>query len=127
MAEGLTKKEKGFADTYIDTGNGTQSVLEHYDTDNENVAASIASQNLRKVKIQNYLEEQGGDAIKRIVQLSISAENEAVKLNANKDIADRSGWKPVEKSINLNLEAEITNPKAIEIAKEFEEKLKSGL
>ena len=57
MATELTKKEQGFADTYLETGNGTQAALEHYDTENENVAASIASQNLRKLKIMelNFL------------------------------------------------------------------------
>ncbi len=124
---GLTKKEKGFADTFLETGNGTQSALENYDTDDENSAAVIASRTLRKAKVQQYLEEQGGDAITRIVQLSISAENESVRLNANKDIADRAGWKPVEKSVNLNIEAEITNPHAKELADEYETKLKQGL
>lgn len=57
MATELTKKEKGFVKDFIDTGSGTKAALNNYDTEDENVAASIASQNLRKLKIQNAIHE----------------------------------------------------------------------
>lgn len=125
--EKLTKKEKGFADDYLESGNGTKAVLQNYDTDSENSAASIATQNLRKVKIQEYLESKSERASIRIVELSEQAENLPVALGATKDILDRSGFKPVEKSINLNVEAEITNPKARQLAEKYEEELKKSL
>lgn len=55
MAENLTKKEKGFIKDYVETGNGTKSALNNYDTNDENVAAVIASENLRKPKIQEAI------------------------------------------------------------------------
>lgn len=57
----LYPKEKAFADKYIETGNGTQSALEVYDTEEENVAANIAHQNLRKPKIIDYIESKLSD------------------------------------------------------------------
>lgn len=127
MAEKLTKKEKAFADEYLETGNGTQSALKAYDTTSERVAASIAHENLRKPDIAQYIQDNAKEAISRIVQISISAENEAVRLSANKDILDRAGYKAVERTINLDVNVDITNPKAIALAKEYEEKLKNGL
>jgi hypothetical protein len=53
----LSKKEKGFLKDYVKTGNGTEAALKNYDTTDENVAASIASENLRKPKIVKTLAE----------------------------------------------------------------------
>lgn len=52
--EGLTLKQKRFADEYIKTGNGTQSALNAYDT-NSNTAGVIASENLRKPSVEAYI------------------------------------------------------------------------
>ncbi len=51
----LTKKQQGFVKDYLETGNGTQSALNNYDTDDENTAAVIASENLRKPQIQEVI------------------------------------------------------------------------
>lgn len=48
----LTKKQKGFVKDYIETGNGVQSALNNYDTDDYSTAGNIASDNLNKPKIQ---------------------------------------------------------------------------
>ncbi len=56
MANELTKKEKGFVQDIVRLGNGTQAALNNYDTTDENVAAVIASKNIRKVKIQKAIE-----------------------------------------------------------------------
>ena len=46
MSEELTKKQKAFADNYIETGNATESVIEAgYDVKDENSAAVIGSEN----------------------------------------------------------------------------------
>ncbi len=124
---GLSKKEKGFADDYIETGNGVKSALENYDTEDYSSAGAIATQNLKKLKIQQYIADKAESASSMIFTLSQTAENEAVRLNASKDIMDRAGFKPVEKSINLNVEAEITNPEAKRLAEKYEEELKKGL
>jgi len=99
----LTKKEKGFADDYLDTGNGTQSALNNYNTADDNVAASIASQNLRKLKVRQYIEDKAEIVASVIFTLATTSENDAIKLNASKDILDRGGFKPIEQSIHLNV------------------------
>lgn len=93
----LTKKQKAFADDYLETGNGTKSALKTYDTDSENTAAMIASTNIRKPKIMEYLASKAESAASEIFKLSVGAKNETVKLNANKDILDRAGYKPIER------------------------------
>lgn len=122
MATKLTKKEKKFADAYLETGNGTKSVIEaNYDVKHENSAASIANQNLRKLKIQNYLADKAEDASLMIYKLSQEGEAEAIRLNASKDILDRAGFKPVEKShaVNVNLEADVS-PLIEELSKQLD-------
>lgn len=108
MTERLTKKEKGFADDYIETGNGTKAALDNYNVSNENTAASIASQNLRRVKIQEYIQQHAEAAESMIYSLSQNAQAENVRLGASKDILDRAGFKPIEQSININLNQEQT-------------------
>ena len=123
----LSKKKKVFADTYIETGNGTQSALQAYDTSDPHTAAQIAYENLRKPDVREYIESHAPEAAARIVQLAINAENETVRLNANRDILDRAGYKPVEKSVSLNINTdtkESSNPKATEVTQEYHEKLR---
>lgn len=127
MSDKLTKKEKGFADAYLESGNGTKAALENYNTEKEEVAAVIASRTLRKDKVIAYLESQAEPVAKNMVHLALNAESEQVQVAAGKDVLDRSGYKPVEKSINLNVDADITNPKGRELAKNFEEELKKSL
>ena len=99
----LTKKQKEFADEYLETGNGTQAALKAYDIETkkkEECAASIGYENLRKPQIQAYIENEAEGAASRIVEISKTAKMEAVKLNANKDILDRAGFKPTDKTDN---------------------------
>jgi phage terminase small subunit len=123
----LSKKEEGFVKDYLETGNGTQAVLNNYDTEDPNTAGVIAWENLRKPKIQARLHDASDGAVATIVSLSQGADNENVRLAASKDILDRAGFKPVEKSINLNVTADISNPKAKELADKYEDELKKNL
>lgn len=128
--EELTKKQKGFVKDYIETGNGTLAAMNNYDiksSEPERVAAAIASENLTKPNIIAYLESKAEKASEMVFILSQTAENEAVRLSASKDILDRAGFEPVKRTINLDVRADITDPKARELAKEYEEKLKEGL
>ena len=125
-----TPKQKKFVKEYIDTGNGTKSALKAYDTKNINAAAVIASENLRKPKVIEYLESKAGKAAERVVVLSEQEDNLPVALNASKDILDRAGFKPIEKSqsVNLNLNAELKNSKeSRKLIDEYESKLKTML
>ncbi len=125
--ENLTKKQKGFVKDYIDTGNGTQSILKNYDTEDERVASVMAVENLAKPSIREALENHAEKAESMVYNLSQNAEAEAVRLNASKDILDRAGYKAVEKIINLNIDTEITNPRARELAEKYEQELKGSL
>lgn len=54
-SERLSKKELAFAQEYAKTGNGTQSALKVYDTNDENMAGVIAYKNIRKDKIMKVV------------------------------------------------------------------------
>lgn len=123
----LTKKQQGFVKDYIETGNATEAVINNYDIKDNATARSIGSENLTKPNIQAVIESHAEKAESMIYNLSQNGEAEAVRLSASKDILDRAGYKAIDKSINLNIDAEITNPKARELANEFEEKLKKSL
>lgn len=96
MSRLLTKKQKAFADELLETGNGTESALKTYDTELETTAASIASENIRKPKIIEYMQQKSPAAASMIFKLSQGAKNENVKLQASKDILDRSGFKALD-------------------------------
>lgn len=105
----LTKKQKGFVKEYLESGNGTQAALKVYDTDSPNTAKAIASENLTKPNVKAYLEDKAEKAAEFVYQLAESAENEGVRLGASKDILDRAGYKPVEKSqtVSISIEASV--------------------
>ena len=56
MSKRLSKKEKGFIKDIVKGKTGTQAALNNYDTESENVAGAIASENLRKPKIQQAIQ-----------------------------------------------------------------------
>lgn len=120
MARQATKKQRGFAKDYVETGNGTQSALKNYDTKSPEVAAVIATENLSKPKVRELIDNFAEKATKNIQALAETAENEAVRLKANIDQVDRAGYKPVEKTINLNIEAD-ASPEVKELAKKLNE------
>lgn len=104
MANRLTQKQKGFVATYLDTGNATEAALQNYDTEDRLTAASIGSENLTKPNILAYIESKAEKAAEIIFSLAQHGESDAIRLNASKDILDRAGYKPVEKSMNVNVE-----------------------
>lgn len=126
----LTKKQKGFANDYIDTGNGTQSALKNYDTNSVDVAKSIASENLTKPNVREYIESKATKAAEIVYTLAVSSDNESIKLNASKDILDRAGYKPVEKTqaLNVNIKGDIKDFNELDAVREkYEEELKRKL
>ncbi|MCX6701722.1 MAG: terminase small subunit [Candidatus Zambryskibacteria bacterium] len=126
MSAKLTKKQEGFVKDYIDTGNGVQSALNNYDVTSYSSAGAIASQNLKKLKIQEYLADKAEDASTMVYKLSQEAEAEAIRLSASKDILDRAGFKPIEKieSKTLNVISNTLDPKVLAITLKYEEELK---
>ena len=92
----LTKKQKEFADEFLETGNKTQSALKTYNTTDYKTASVIGSENLDKPSIIKYIQSRSSMAISNIEKLANNAKNETVRLNANKDILDRGGMKVVD-------------------------------
>lgn len=113
MTKNLTKKEKGFANDFIDSGNGVESAMNNYDVSSYSSAGAIASQNLKKLKIQAYIADKAEDASSMVYKLSQEAEAEQVRLSASKDILDRAGFKPIEESKSVNVNIELTQSSEI--------------
>lgn len=134
MATNLTKKEKGFVKDYVELGNGTKAALNNYDTESENIAAAIASENLRKPKIQQAIAEMLPDdllAEKHLALLNKIDDKGEIDVQAVSKGLDMGykikGTYAPEKTIAANITINTVDPKAIEIAKRFEEELKQGL
>lgn len=97
MAE-LTPKQDKFLKSYLETGNGTKAALEAYDTTDYKTAGAIASENLKKPSIMEKFKAAQDIAHSTIVSLATGAENEAVRLNAAKDIMDRTEGRATQKT-----------------------------
>ncbi len=57
MARELTHKQEGFVDDILKGKTGVEAAMNNYDVSNYNTAAVIASENLKKPKIVNAIEE----------------------------------------------------------------------
>lgn len=126
----LTHKQKIYADNYLETGNGTQSALKAYDTTSYKTANVISAENLKKPSVIEYLKSQAQKAAERVIVLAESAENETVRLNANKDILDRAGYKAVDKvqSMNVNVNTNLSEMSRYqEIKDKYEKELEERL
>lgn len=131
---GLSKKEKGFVKDYIETGSGVEAILGNYDTDDRKVARVMASQKLASEKIKNAIAERLPDDLLATKHLALlnkidkEGEIDVQAVSKGLDLAYKvKGSYAPDRSINLNVEAEITNPKARELAEKYEEELKKGL
>lgn len=113
--EALTEQQIQFCEHYLDLNNGTAAAIKAKYS--EQTAASQASRLLKNVKIKEYIDSlrterreaimnklshYAIEAVAQLYDLAMNAENETVKLNATKDILDRSGYKPVEKKESTN-------------------------
>jgi phage terminase small subunit len=114
-SEELTDRQKKFAEVYFELNNGTKAaIMAGY---GEKGAHAEASRQLKNVKVRDYLEELQKERRERIQKrlaamaekttgmlfdLAVNAESENVRLNAIKDILDRSGFKPMDKVENKN-------------------------
>lgn len=133
---GLTKKEEGFVRDYIETDNATKAALNNYDTDDENTAAVIGHRKLRSVKIQNAIKSIADripdELLEKVHLEGLEATDEgfpdySVRHKYLDSAYKLKGIYAPDKSINVNLEGEITNPKARELAEKYESELKKSL
>jgi len=84
----MTIKQELFIKKYLEFGNGTQAALDVYNTNNSNVASSIAYENLRKPEIQRtvnaYFEREGlvPSSIAKAIKEVLDTGTPTDKLNA---------------------------------------------
>lgn len=80
----LTKKQAGFVEDYVATGNGTQAALKNYDIESRNpqrVAAAIATENLIKPDVALAV-EIGQETLKSALQKQgVTPEKIAMKVD----------------------------------------------
>jgi phage terminase small subunit len=115
---GITPKQKIFADEYIKTGNGQRSALKAYDTVKPKVATVIASENLIKPSVIEYMQSVAPTIANHIFKLATKAKSEQVQIVASKDILDRAGYKATDKLLisgNFTLQDIFDKAKEIEI------------
>lgn len=144
--EGLTKKQKGFVKDYIETGNGTQSALNNYNTEDENMAAVIASTNIRKDKIVNAIksiaEQIPEEKLLEVHLEGLEAGKKVFKNNNESGEIEEVGYEPdyptrhkyldtayklkgiyaPERHLNVDVSVNLT-PEALAVAKKYEEEL----
>ena len=105
----MTKRQRLLVDTYVANGCSIKeaSIIAGYSSGES--GRVTASKTLRLPHIQEYMQQRiretiGLNATKashKMLELSQSAKSEYVQLEASKDILDRAGYKPIEKSMNL--------------------------
>jgi hypothetical protein len=96
----LTEQQQNFISIYTATGNASQAAKmagykqpkqKGYDLKNR-FAPEIAE------AIRGEIGDDVVPVIRQVRELALNAESEAVKLNACKDLLDRAGYKPVDRS-----------------------------
>ena len=105
----ITKKQKLLVDTIVANGCSIKKASEIAGYAKGEAGRVTASKTLRLPHIQEYMQQRiresiGLNATKashKMLELSTSAKSEYVQLEASKDILDRAGYKPVEKSMSL--------------------------
>ena len=96
-------RDRIFVEAYVQNGgNATQAAIES--GANESSASTVGYR--LKRRLQNRINDEqkaalkgySSNALTNIQTLAETAVSEKVKLDANKDLLDRAGWKPVDKS-----------------------------
>ena len=108
LAENINPRAKLLVDTLVSTGCSIKeaSKVAGY---KGNSARVSASKMLHKPEVQAYMMSRiqqtigisSAKAVNKLMSLSNGAKSEYVQLEASKDILDRAGYKPVEKSMSL--------------------------
>ena len=104
----LTDKQDIFIKEFSLTGNATQSAIKAGYSPRTSYAKghTLKSQFAREIEDETRRLIQGAipGALAQIVDLAASAQSEAVRLQAAKDILDRAGLKPTERIENITVE-----------------------
>ena len=105
----ITKKQKLLIDTIVATGCSITKASKIAGYSEGESGRVTASKTLRLPHIQEYMQQRIRESIglnatkasNKMLQLSSSAKSEYVQLEASKDILDRAGYKPIDKSMHL--------------------------
>ena len=97
----LLPNEKKFADLVIATDRLKDSAAAVYP--HLSNPSTKAGQLMNKDVVREYIQSQAMGAAERITKIAMKSKNLGVKLNANKDILDRAGYKPQEAQVNINM------------------------
>ena len=101
----LTKKQRGFVNDYVETENGTQSVMNHYDIESnkpEKVASVIATENLAKPIIIEAIENKRKTLREALIDEGITEKKIAQKVNVlleAKDLEGNTDFNAVDKGL----------------------------
>lgn len=129
--DNLTKKQQGFVKDYLETGNATEAVRRNYNVSDDLTARVIGSENLTKPNIQEVIkslaERIDDDTLILKHRQFLNSDKEEIGIKALDMGYKLKGAYAPEKSIALNVNADITNPKAKELADKYEEELKKNL
>lgn len=108
----FTRKQRKWADIYMETGNQQEAAIEAYEITPETpnwraYATVLGSKNRKNPIIQQYMQSSVDIASKTITDLAQNAENERVRLSAAQDILDRLGLKAPDR-IEIDDKRELT-------------------
>lgn len=121
LLEKLTPKQAKFLSLWLDHGNGTRAALEAYDCKNENTAATLANETLRKLKnpMKLFLEHHGcglGHLAKIVMEATNATKTDItgdvhpdhrVRMEAGDRLSKWLGVEPKEETIPDNLKKRI--------------------
>jgi phage terminase small subunit len=146
--EKLSKQEKVFVNELAITGNKTQSVKKAYGIEDDNYAGVKGNRLIRNDKINTAIQEVKRTIAEQIpddLLVKVQLEGLGATITTTKDGEEFTkpdhairhkyldtglkikGTYAPEKSVVLDINVDITNEKAMDIAKEFEAKLKLNL
>lgn len=102
---GITRNQQGkFVKGVSGNPNGRGKL-----TEKERIIKTVVKKT--KQDVLEYLKKQGFGAAQRIISISKNAENETVKLNANKDVLDRIGVGVEKNNIGFAVQVNINEDK----------------
>lgn len=87
----LTKKQRGFVKDYVESENGTQSVLKNYGVKNAKVASVVAVENLAKPSIIQAIEVKRKSLKEALIARGITEDYLAEKVDVLLTAVDKDG------------------------------------
>ncbi len=126
-------KAKKFAQEYVKSLNGTQAALIAYDTESPAVAASIATENLRKPVVASYIEELLARAITDDELLALHVRNAkqteqlVVSQRAIESLEEIKGIKKTVESKEITTQNNVFIQNIQHKVNDFEQSLKDAL